>query len=390
MAVTMLVTTLPLVGIDLTPKAAAGMSLSSYKVGDIIQYGSYPQTKVTDSELISKLKAADGTWCSYGYMSGAGEDCYDGSAQPADYMKYKDVTVDGERYRAVKFSTYRKYYINYKSDTSTSYTYQAKNGYYINKTYWFKFETLDWRVLDPQLGLVMCENIIDSQPYSNTIYKYKKDTYGNTAYWKDAEHTIYANNYAESDIRAWLNNDFYYTAFSSSEQENIATATIDNKAYDSSVSAYDSAATSDKVFMLTYDDALNTDYGFSAINNDYDINRRAASSDYAKCQGLHVFNSASYNTADGQKTSLWWLRSAGRCSGYDSYVYESGRVGYYYYVYYSSIGVRPALILKPVADCTCKCHSSGFTLLIWKIGNFFHKLFKMDEYYECACGRHHW
>ena len=348
----MLVTSAPLggfVGVQLpelselfATKAAAAMSLSSYNVGDIIEYGSYPQTRVTDSGLISQLEAKSSSWKSYGYMSGAGTSEYDGSAQPSDYMQYRDVKLkDGSKYRAVKFTTYRPWYTNYESTTSTNATYQAANGYYINNTYWFKFEPLDWRVLDPALGLVLCESIIDSQPYSNTVY------YLNYEYRKDSAGTIYANNYAESSIRAWLNYDFYYTAFSDSEQSNITKATIDNKAYDSSYSEYNSATTSDKVFLLSYDDIFKPEYGFGS----YDINRRAAGTDYAKCQGLHTYTDLSYyTTPDGKATSMWWLRSAGNGSNHASSVDHSGYA--FTYCHESDVGItirgaRPALILNP-------------------------------------------
>ena len=155
-----------LVGVDcmsfFAPKAeAAG---KTYKVGDIIEFGSYPQSKVTDSSLVSALNGVSKNWVSYGYYSG---DCSYGSMKPGDWMKYADFTYNGTKYRAVTFSQYRPYYTH--TSLSSGELHQKYNGYYTNNVYYFKFEPLKWRVLDPATGLVLCENIVDSQAYSNTV-----------------------------------------------------------------------------------------------------------------------------------------------------------------------------------------------------------------------------
>ncbi|MEE0638303.1 MAG: hypothetical protein UCK33_01010, partial [Acutalibacteraceae bacterium] len=147
------------------PKAEA---LSpTHQVGDIVEFGSYPQSKVTDSSLVSALNGVSKTWVSYGYYS---------SSVQGDWMKYADFTYNGTKYRAVTFSQYRPYWTSYSS--SSIYTYQDDNGYTPNNVYYFKYEPLKWRVLDPSTGFVLCESIIDSQAYSNTIYEYGTDENG--------------------------------------------------------------------------------------------------------------------------------------------------------------------------------------------------------------------
>lgn len=39
-------------------------------------------------------------------------------------------------------------------------------------------------------------------------------------------------------------------------------------------------------------------------------------------------------------------------------------------------------------SCTCKCHKTGFMGFIWKIVNFFNRLFRKNQY--CECGAKHW
>ena len=303
------------------PKAEA---LSpTHQVGDIVEFGSYPQSKVTDSSLVSALNGVSKTWVSYGYYS---------SSVQGDWMKYADFTYNGTKYRAVTFSQYRPYWTSYSS--SSIYTYQDDNGYTPNNVYYFKYEPLKWRVLDPSTGFVLCESIIDSQAYSNTIYEYGTDENG-TAYWNDAEHTHYANDYATSSIRAWLNDDFYNTAFSSSQKASILTSELDNR-------AYDSETTYDKIFLLSWSEMQNTAYGFPAYTGS-SYARQAKGTDYAKCQGLWASSS--------NECSFQRLRSAGICSEYACEVHGAGSLDYgYWCVHSTSNGVRPALKISNLAS----------------------------------------
>lgn len=326
-----------LAGVDwaslFAPKVEAAEK--TYKVGDIIEFGSYPQSKVTDSSLVSALDSVSKNWVSYGYYSGDGS--Y-GSMKPGNWMEYADFTYNGTKYRAVTFSQYRPWYTSYKP--SFDCTYQDNNGYTPNDIYYFKYEPLKWRVLDPSTGLVLCESIIDSQAYSNTIYSYGNDPYYNqSAYWNDAEHTHYANDYATSSIRAWLNDDFYNTAFSSSQKASILTSELENKAYSISYSEYDSASTIDKVFLLSYSEAQNTSYGFT--NNTYSTDIRGSmGTDYAKAQGLWIAHN---------KCSNWRLRSASNGSNGDRFVNDTGRIDVTNYVNDTCVGIRPAIKISNLA-----------------------------------------
>lgn len=321
------------------PKAeAAG---KTYQVGDIVEFGSYPQSKVTDSSLVSALNSVSKNWVSYGYYSGDGS--Y-GSMKPGDWMKYADFAYNGTKYRAVIFSQYRPYSTCGVSSFDNS--SQDDNGYIPNNIYYFKYEPLKWRVLDPSTGLVLCESIIDSQAYSNTIYIYGTDPYHSSwnAYWNDAEYTHYANDYATSSIRAWLNNDFYNTAFSSSQRASILTSELDNRAYSTSFSKFDSETTYDKVFLLSWSEMQNTAYGFPA-HTDSSSARRAKGTDYAKCQGFVVFTNG---------CSEQYLRPAGYYTHATCGVSSAGDLNDdHYYGWFDSTaysGVRPALKISNLAS----------------------------------------
>lgn len=343
-----------LAGVDwaslFAPKAEAVGK--TYKVGDIVEFGSYPQSKVTDSSLVSALNKASKKWISYGYYSGEG---YGGSMIQGNWMKYADFAYNGTKYRAVTFSQYRPSFTCTLS--SSSYTDQDDNGYTPNNIYYFKYEPLKWRILDPSTGLVLCESIIDSQAYSNTVYDYGTDPYhpGPTpAYWNDAEHTHYANDYATSSIRAWLNDDFFNTAFSSSQKASILTSELDNKAYSTSYSEYDSETTYDKVFLLSWSEMQNTAYGFPA-NTSSSPARQARGTDYAKCQGLAVDLSS--------KCSTQRLRSAGSNSGDACRVDSDGDLWNCWNVDSTDFGVRPALKISNLASAISEPGSNPETLL---------------------------
>ena len=100
----MIVTTIPIVFAE----------DETYKVGDIIQFGSYPQSDVKDKTLIAELNAlapAWDNWTSYDYYNGSGS--Y-GTMKQGDWMRYVDIEHDGNLYRGVKISSYRPYNVLYR------------------------------------------------------------------------------------------------------------------------------------------------------------------------------------------------------------------------------------------------------------------------------------
>ncbi len=312
---------------------AVTASAASYTVGDIIEFGSYPQTRVTDSTLLTSLNSQTLTWVSYGYYSGTGSS---GSQTQSDYMKYADITYGGNKYRAVKFTSYRPYYTTASSSASNS--NQDDNGYSTSTIYWFKYEPLEWRVLDPSTGLLMCESIIDSQHF-----------------YPNEEYPTWAN----SSVRTWLNGLFYSTAFTSTEQSSISSSTVSTPDYNDNDGGVD---TTDKLFLLSREEVTTASYGFSSSTSTNDTARGAQGSDYAKCQGLYVYNSV----GEYYGNSNWWLRSPGYDSYYASFVNFYGYVDYFSYVCLTFIGVRPAFRISNLSSLIFTSYSgssSGKTVL---------------------------
>lgn len=324
----------PMGGFGLAPKANA-KDISSCKVGDIIEFGSYPQSEITDSILIAKIEAAGKSisWVDYNYYAGTG-DWDDGNMKPVDgMMLYKDIPYNGSKYRAVKINQYRPYRTGYTfSDT---YTCQDDNGYYEGNIYYFKYEPLTWRVLDPAEGYVMCNKIIDSQAYQNFIY------YNGSYCYNSKDCTAYVSDWAASSLRQWLNYDFYNTAFTVEEKAQIGISHLENQnPWDST---YNSDDTYDKIFLISYYDAINSAYGYNSDRKAYDTAKQAKGTDYANCQGLWI------NSSDIDRgNSLWWIRTPGSNSYRVCKINDGGSV-YYRGDYADSDynGVRPAFKFNP-------------------------------------------
>ncbi|MDD4154141.1 MAG: DUF6273 domain-containing protein [Bacilli bacterium] len=289
--------------------------------GGVHTFGTYPQSKVTDTTLLSTLNAAGGTlptsansqaWTDYGYYI---------SGYVSSYMWYIDITNETDEYRGVYFTSYRPYYTGGLSSTSNS--HQDDNGYTTSSVYWFKYEPITWRVLDVQSSsaFLMADLVLDSQDYH---YSQSSRTIGGS--------TVYANNYEHSHIRSWLNDTFYNTAFNAAEKARILTTTVDNSVASTgySTNQYACANTSDKVFLLSYAEATSATYGLNT-----DASRQLQPSAYAQSQGVYTY------TSNGN--SYWWLRSP-----HDYYTVTARDVDYDGDVDFNNIaityyGVVPAL-----------------------------------------------
>lgn len=307
LAVVLAAVALPLSAVAVDEK----VYITDYAVGETLQFGSYPQEKVTNTQIYAELEEIDKNWISYDYY-------IDG--KQSDYMKYADVVFNGEKYRAVTFSSYRPDNTYHPSSTGNSNQYD--NNYFTGKVYYFKWKPLTWKVLDPQKGLVMCPSIIDSQEYYPLESNRTID-----------EKTIYPNNYEYSTIRTWLNDCFINAAFSQAEQEKIETTRLLNPAYSVDYSQYNSRVTNDKIYLLSYEDAKNASYGFSGSSS-----RKLSGTDYAKVQGLRVIdNSYSY----------WRLRTAGSDSTYVCFVWYDGNISLSSYTNYANNGIVPAFNFNP-------------------------------------------
>ena len=170
-------------------------------------------------------------------------------------------------------------------------------------------EDIEWLVLDEQDGKTL------------VISKYALDA---MAFREDQSFSRWPN----STLRAWLNADFYNTAFSDSEKSMILTSNV--KAEKNPRNDEDTGAdTQDKVFLLSIGDVEK--YFVS------DKKMMCEPTEYAIAQG------ATPNKNDGGSCQ-WWLRTHGDNLGWAAAIYSHGGIDYYgNEVEDSSTAVRPAM-----------------------------------------------
>lgn len=170
-------------------------------------------------------------------------------------------------------------------------------------------EPIEWIQLDEQDGkkLLITKYAVDSVPYNNTLEAVSWD---------------------RSDIRKWLNNDFYNTAFNDDEKNKIVltqnTALLNPNHQDNTDIGSD---TEDNVFLLSYQEVS------KYFSNEND--RLLKPTQYAISKGCYTNTSG--NVA-------WWTRSAGLTETSPEYLASAGDFGIrQHQVNETIIGTRPAI-----------------------------------------------
>ena len=230
--------------------------------GGYILFGQYPQTiKAANVSIISTTPDTDG------YYLGS----------------------DGERYAKKVAYPY-----------GSSYTFSDNSNVTRGNTYYFKVEPIRWRILSESDGnaFILCDSIIANHNYHHTTSSTTIDG-----------QKVYANNYKYSDIRAWLNDEFYNTAFGALQQALIQTTEVDNSGYSTGYpfNRYACENTSDKVFLLSYREVITIKY----------TARQMLTSDFSRATGARMSTDSYYGNG------WWWLRSP-----YYDYVNNARSVGY--------------------------------------------------------------
>lgn len=303
-----------------------------FKVDNKVYYGSYPQTQVTDSAIKAALNSILGTSrpTESSYSGWTANRLYKDSSQSSykEYLFYKDVRYNSEKYRAVYFFKYKPTAHNTTPSTSTSSSYQDDNGFYINTVYWFKFESIKWSILDTDSSgnaLILADLILDSREYyvnqTNSSHNHMVEGY--------SYGTGYGSDYAASTIRNWLSNQFFATAISSAQRNYYVITNIDHSASTldgTSSNMYASATTSssEAFFFISYGDISQYSDNFSLTTS---------GTDYSSCMGF--------------KNDYYWLRSPSRYNSTEVTVVNSSSGSFNSItVTATCIGVRPACYVK--------------------------------------------
>ena len=266
--------------------ACGGRIFGAYtREGDYIYFGEYPQTIKSNDVTVTS------TTDSRGYYLGS----------------------DGAYYAKVTATPCKS-----ECTFSTGETVTEGNVYY------FKVEPIRWRILSEEgnTAFLLCDSIIANRAFE--VYSY--------------------NNYAESDIRAWLNAQFYNTAFNALQKEIINTVLVDNSANSTALATnpYACENTNDKVFLLSNSEAMNSAYGFIS-NYECDTARIMKTSDFSRASGAWMDTYDEEHYGNG-----WWrLRSLNPFSGGLAYGVSGGGENISSYSINATVGgVVPALQIR--------------------------------------------
>ena len=154
-------------------------------------------------------------------------------------------------------------------------------------------EPIEWLVLDEKDGkkLVVSRYVLDALPYNDV----------------DAEVT-----WDTCSLRNWLNDEFFYQAFTNDEQAKIVTVTVNSDA-NPEYNTEQGQDISNKVFLLSAEEA--------GKYFDSNSERVCEATSYALAQGVWTGNPNST-----KRSCWWWLRSLGEDLYHAVYVVNYGYV----------------------------------------------------------------
>jgi len=207
--------------------------------------------------------------------------------------------------------------------------------------YFFIIEPIRWRVLsgdptnpDSEL-LLLSESVLDSHLFRENLTPRSIDG-----------KTVYANNWAGSDLRTFLNDEFYKAAFKSGEAQFIQETKVDFSKDTAHLTRYANGGSCiDKIFLLSYSDMVNEKYGWKDTFTAEDNLKMARATDYSKARGVYSSLAQSKEYLDEHDSAHWWLVSPGDFEYSAALTTAPGTLGTYK-VNCEAIGVRPAIKVK--------------------------------------------
>ena len=281
-----------------------------------IELGEYPQTAVEDTTTLSALNAlGDSAKTGRTFVVGASDD----SAQTA-HVEY---TYNGAKYVKVASAVVCDSDSKFASGTAPT----------SGNAYWFKVEPIKWFLLE---AYSTTKTAYTGSATNIRVISEKLLT-ANVMFNKEAN----GNAWGTSNIRTWLNNTFYTSAFSAEEKGHIVKNTTryfgngENTTKDDYTVTTGGTTSEDNVWLISYYEAGNTYYGANLYLNKK--GRAAPTTDFAVVNNVIMGLTGCGN---------YWLRSAGSAANYAYRVDAYGGLNNNGAVNYATRGVRPALLIS--------------------------------------------
>lgn len=280
--------------------------------GDYVTFGSYPQREITGEDLTEDIINAS-------------------------YDEQGNAEVGGRRYRKISL---------WEMETET----YGEPWSYDDALLYFFCEPVEWLVLEVRDGkaFLLSKYVLAGKAYDTNfdIEAYIKFATGGKPY-------SYKATWEKSTLRAWLNGEFYSTAFNSSEQKSILLSHVAN--LPNALRGTDSGPdTRDKVYLLSESEALRyfgkewvipsdeNEYIWLENNHPEQTEQLGVPTEYAIAQGVDIEGIAGLSWTEGY--CIWSLRTTGGPYSNVSYMYASGFLAQEGgYVDSSSGGIRPVI-----------------------------------------------
>ncbi len=272
--------------------AMGGDGVEPVVTDDILTYGHYPQSLVSEPNLLSALNSLDA------------------SSAINDYEWY---ALDGG------------YYVRaFAEPAEEGALFTEGQPIRPNSWYWFKVEPIRWHILayTPDGPILMSERIIDRIGCFNGFYDGKVNDH-------------YANSWQDSEMENYLNGQFMSLAFSWANQDWLQNFPVDNSPQTTidPNSEPNGGYTHDYVFLPSYADYSSEYYGLYSSKSSM---WGGKASDYARAIGAGFMN---YGEAS------YWLRSPS--PGYKEVSVVSAAGGIQStFCEQEHIGIRPMMVLQ--------------------------------------------
>lgn len=250
---------------------------------DCVWFGSYPQAEIVTDAMLKEYETYYGE--TFALLKKDGDfivdnNLYQTLKEAEGWDINGDIALsDGNRYHRINNRDTVKYsYIDWKKDTSFHY---------------FKYQPIKWKVLSANKdeALLFAEHGLDRQDYHMTPNV--------SVTWEVCTLRSWLNGYGSETNQQGTDftaRNFINCAFDLTEKSAIKTKKVKNREYAYKYNDKDKVqycifrkgkTTSDKIFLLSYKNVINTDYGFSSYMNRSDNTKKVFPSAYAWALGAN-------------------------------------------------------------------------------------------------------